>query len=68
MWAEGRGWIHYRNPPTGSVSHGISQVDVLFRPEHVIEMRNEEAVLREDVDSGAPPNLDVDPPRDDSEG
>lgn len=71
-WAEGRGWIHYRNPPTGSVSHGLSQVDALFRPEveHVVEMRNAEAVLRDDADSEAPPRLDVDvdPPDDDSEG
>jgi len=53
-WAEGRGWIYYRNPPRGSVSYGVSQVDAIVRPEveHVIELRDEERIVAEVDESG----------------
>lgn len=55
--AEARGWIHYRNPPRGSVSYGVSRVDAILRPEveHVIELRDAERIVAEVDESGAPP-------------
>jgi hypothetical protein len=53
-WAEGRGWIYYRNPPRGSVSYGVSRVDAILRPEveHVIELRDEERIVADVDESG----------------
>ncbi len=61
-WAESRGWIYYRNPPRGSVSYGVSQVDAILRPEveHVIELRDSERIVAEVDESGEP--LDPDGP------
>lgn len=63
LWAEARGWIHYRESsrPVGTTSRAVSGVDAIFRPEveHQIEARDVEETIREDVESGEPPRLEL---------
>lgn len=57
LWAEARGWIYYRNAPAGAGSYALSHIDAIVRPEveHVIELRDQAAELREVAGQGEPP-------------
>jgi len=58
IWCELRGWISYRltpRPMHTAIGNTLLAIEEMYRPSrrHVIEMRVEEAVQREEDDDGA---------------
>lgn len=61
VWCELQGWITYRLTPRptrsfrGAAGHALLNLDALFQPQtrHVVEMRMDQEVRREDDDAGA---------------
>lgn len=53
-WAEGRGWIYYRNRSRAPVGLGLLAEIYAPEMEHVIEERSSEAARRTQDEEGAP--------------
>jgi hypothetical protein len=63
LWAEGRGWVYYKNtkPPRGSGALAMQELAQIYEPqaEHVIEATRTESIVADHADSGDEPFWEV---------